>query len=125
MAPERRAIRILMANLPALLRDIAEEILLRRPGVELLGHVYCEDVNAAVRRFAADAVALELPRGAMPELCRSLLAEFPGVVVVGVSDDALRTAVYLHNVGTSELFETIRVVVEQLRDAVARKGALA
>lgn len=82
-------IRVLLALESPMLRDMLADLLGRHEGIEVVGHALEPlDLLVAVEKSQADVVLLTFPQfPTMPGICSHLFAEFPELVVLGVSPD--------------------------------------
>jgi DNA-binding NarL/FixJ family response regulator len=112
-------IRILLAQLDRLTRDILER-LLDQPDTLVVGHV--EDgveVLLVTGRTQADVVILGAQEAGLPGLASHLLAEYPHLKILAVAPDARRALLYelrphvvpIGEVSPERLLQVIRAAV--------------
>ena len=84
-----KAIRVLVANHPRLMRDIVLTTFSDQPDIEIVGEVSEEsDIAESVKRTLPDFVVIALDHpGSRPEICDELLREHPQVHVIAVAQE--------------------------------------
>lgn len=82
-------IRVLLALESPMLCETLADLLARQEGIEVVGHASEPlDLLVAVEKSEADVVLLTFPEFPnLPGVCSHLFAEFPELVVLGVSPD--------------------------------------
>ncbi len=101
-------LRLLIADLPPILREIVSRIA-ARSGMEVAAsNPAREDVGDELRRSPADVVILGLAESETPGVCTRILDEFPATTVVGLAADGRRTSLYVDDIGPDQLVETVR-----------------
>jgi chemotaxis response regulator CheB len=82
-----RAIRILVANRPKLMRELILATLADEPGVEVVGEVADErDIRARVQQTSPDLLLIALDEPAKrPGICDTLLRDNPGLRIIAVA----------------------------------------
>jgi chemotaxis response regulator CheB len=82
-----RAIRILVANRPKLMRELILATLADEPGVEVVGEVADEgDIRARVQQTSPDLLVIALDEPAKrPGICDTLLRDNPGLRIIAVA----------------------------------------
>jgi chemotaxis response regulator CheB len=93
-----KAIRVLVANRPKLMRDLVVSILADQPDMELVGEVSEDneaEISTQIRDTTPDLVviALDDPRK-RPELCERVLQQYPDMAVIAVAERTNRCVCY-------------------------------
>jgi chemotaxis response regulator CheB len=124
-----KAIRVLVANRPKLMRDLIVSIVTEQPDMELVGEVSEEeevDITERIRETKPDlvVVALDDPRR-RPELCDRVLREHPGTSVIAVPPQANRCVCYwmVSNVESRDIELSEKGFLAAVRDMAERVGA--
>ena len=84
-----KAIRVLVANRPRLMRELILEALADQPDFEIVGEVAEESkISENVRRTLPNFVVIALDQpGRMPAICDEILREHPDVRVIAVAPE--------------------------------------
>ncbi|MGB7847638.1 MAG: hypothetical protein WBL63_18650 [Candidatus Acidiferrum sp.] len=84
-----KAIRVLVANRPRLMRELILTTFADQPDIEIVGEVTDElEISANVKRTLPNFVVIALDHpGQRPRICDDLLREHPGVRVIGVAQE--------------------------------------
>ncbi len=98
--------RILVADLPTILREIVTRIAALRHIQVSSVHPRRSRLRRQLRREPADVVVLGLAETEVPEVCSQILDEFPGTTVVGLVADGRWTSFYVDDLGPDELLDT-------------------
>ncbi|GAC1694960.1 MAG: hypothetical protein NVS9B5_37880 [Terriglobales bacterium] len=91
-----RAIRILVANRPKLMRELILATLADEPGMEIVGEVADDsEILDRVQQTTPDllVIALDEP-GMRPSMCDTLLREHPRLRIIAVAADKNRSTGY-------------------------------
>jgi DNA-binding NarL/FixJ family response regulator len=91
-----RAIRILVANRPKLMRELIVGTLADEPGIEIVGEVSDEaQIPARVHETLPDllVIALDEP-GKRPRICDAVLRDHPHLRIIAVASDQNRSTGY-------------------------------
>jgi hypothetical protein len=110
-------IRILVAVMPGILRDIIASVVASQPDMELAGEVRApERLSAAAERTGANVVIVGRRDAALSDECRQLLYDLPGLTTLAVTDydrgaffcELRPHRVQLADLSTDQLVEVIR-----------------
>ncbi len=91
-----KAIRILIANRPRLMRDLILSTLADQPGIEIVGEVSDDaEIPARVKQSLPDLlfIALDEP-GKRPHVCDTILREHPSMRILAVASQQNSTISY-------------------------------
>jgi DNA-binding NarL/FixJ family response regulator len=91
-----KAIRVLVANRPRLMRELILETLADQPGIEVVGEVTDEvEIPDRVHQTLPDflVIALDEP-GRRPDICETILRAHPEVRILAVAPGQNRTICY-------------------------------
>ena len=91
-----KAIRVLVANRPRLMRELILETLADQPGIEVVGEVTDEvEIPDRVHQTLPDflVIALDEP-GRRPDICETILRAHPEVRILAVASGQNRTICY-------------------------------
>ena len=91
-----RAIRVLVANQPRLMREIILSTLSDQPGIEIVGEVSTDaEIPSRVNQTLPDllVIALDEP-GKRPYICDAILREHPELRILAVAAQQNRTVCY-------------------------------
>ncbi len=82
-----RAVRILVANQPKLMRELIMATLSDEPGIEIVGEVSDEaDIRHQVRQTEPDLLVIALDQPTKrPDICDTLLRDQPGLRIIAVA----------------------------------------
>ncbi|MGC1903992.1 MAG: hypothetical protein WA715_09250 [Candidatus Acidiferrum sp.] len=82
-----RAVRILVANQPKLMRELILATLSEEPGIEIVGEVSDEaEIRHRVRQTSPDLLVIALDEPAKrPDICDTLLRDQPGLRIIAVA----------------------------------------
>ena len=110
-----------MVELPRVMREIIRDLLASERGIELVGETKGDvDLSRLVDATRADVVVMGLPDTALPEAGERLLAEHPGVRLLGVVADGRDAVMYQLRPYHRSLGEVSpRALVAALRDDYA------
>lgn len=92
-------LRVVLANMPHILRQILRDLVDRQPDMTVVGEVRTLiELPAAVVSLRAEAVILTLsPPGVSQLVCRVLRRRYPGVTVLGLVPRDDRAVLWLPN----------------------------
>jgi chemotaxis response regulator CheB len=82
-----RAVRILAVNLPRFLGGVINEIVSRRPGLQIVGEATIDDMLPTIAKLRPDAVVLGIEAGQGGESLALLGAANPWLRVVVIDSD--------------------------------------
>ena len=108
-------IRVMIAGLPRVLRDILEAVIARQDDITLVGVAGDDDLLEVMRSVRPDAVILRQDASPLPDLGRRILRQDNDVKVFGVAEDGRRTFLYEVKIETTPVGE---VSPEELLDAL-------
>lgn len=81
-------IRVLLAEMPQLLRDVIRYLLSDQPDMEVIGNISdWLELLVTAREMHADVVILGVESSELPGICSHLLHELPDIKLLGVTDD--------------------------------------
>jgi DNA-binding NarL/FixJ family response regulator len=87
--------RVLIVDLPRVLRDIIRRCFDAERGIELVGETVGDvDLPELVHATRADVVVMGLEEARLPAMGERLLAEHPGVRLLGVAADGRESVLY-------------------------------
>jgi chemotaxis response regulator CheB len=113
-------IRILLAELPRMLRDIVERVVSTQPDMEIVGAAAGADtLSDDVARTTPDVVILAMARDASPHRFDGLLVDRPALSILAITEDGRGAYRYemrpqvlpLTEVSPSGLLDAIRASV--------------
>ncbi len=88
-------IRVLLAEMPQMLRDAFTQLVAGQPDMELVGDLADPlGLLLAVGQTRTDAVIVGLHDSEFPGICSHLLSEYPHIKVVGVTADGRNACLY-------------------------------
>src|SRR5262249_40149667 len=109
-------IRILLADLPPLLREKLKQAIANQPDMQVVGDVTSSfELLLATGETQADVVIIGLEESKLPGVCSHLLSEYPDVKIRGV--DAGTSTAFLYEVRT-RLVRLVEVSAEVFISAV-------
>jgi DNA-binding NarL/FixJ family response regulator len=91
-----KAIRVLVANRPRLMRELILETLADQPGIEVVGEITDEvEIPERVHQILPDflVIALDEP-GRRPDICETILRAHPEMHILAVASGQNRTICY-------------------------------
>ena len=121
-----RTIRVLVANRPKLMRELMLATLADEPGIEIVGEV-SEDAEIAdqVRGTSPDLLVIALDEPAKrPEICDTLLRDFPGLRIIAVASQQNCSVFYWasFDIHSSEIESSEQGILDAVRN-IAPLGA--
>jgi DNA-binding NarL/FixJ family response regulator len=115
------AIRILLAELPQMRREIIAGVLGRQADMEVVGEVPVGALPTAVARERADVLVIGFDR---PSLVAELMERRPRLKVLAVADEGRDCSLYALRPERADLGEASpQQLVETIRDAVGGRTA--
>lgn len=116
--------RILLVDMPRMLREIIEITLKEEPDMAVVGHVpgAADGIRRSLEQDRTDVVVVGSTGKDLLDHCRDLLSTWPCVKVLAVSDDARDATFYELKPATHRLGEVSPVdLVEAIRVARSRR----
>lgn len=91
-----RAIRILVANRPKLMRELILSVFSDQPGIEVVGEVVNDtEILDRVHQTAPDCLVISLDEpGKRPAICDKIFREHPQMRIIAVAADQNRSIRY-------------------------------
>jgi DNA-binding NarL/FixJ family response regulator len=91
-----KAIRVLVANRPRLMREVILETLTNQPGIEVVGEVTNDvEIPDRVNQTLPDFLVITLDEpGRRPDICETILHAHPEVRILAVASGQNRTICY-------------------------------
>jgi two-component system chemotaxis response regulator CheB len=119
-----RSIKVLLANDPAILREVLREVIARQPDMEVVGEILDPlGVLLAVKETQADVVVIGLRDAEEPGLVSHLLAECPYVTVLGLAAQGDTAIIVQMCLWRKEIVDPSEVnILRALRHAVREPG---
>lgn len=110
-------LRVVLANMPHILRRILQDLLDRQPDMTVVGEVRSlAMLPAAVATFRAQAVILTLsPPGVSQLVCHALRRQYPGLTVLGIVPRDDRAVLWLPNTSARPIELSAAALVGALR----------
>jgi phosphoribosylformimino-5-aminoimidazole carboxamide ribonucleotide (ProFAR) isomerase len=101
----------LIADIPQIvLADIVQDMVEESNDIDVIGRVNTtEEILSAVKQGSVDVLVLGMKNDATPRVCVDIMNKVSNLVVVGLVDDGRKLAVYLDDVGKSEIVNIIRM----------------
>jgi len=123
-----KAIRVLVANRPRLMRELILETLADQPGIEVVGEVTDDvDIPVRVHQTLPDflVIALEEP-GKRPDICETILHAHPEVRILAVAFDQNRTICYWasFDIHSDDIEPSETGILNALRNVAAGLGGV-
>jgi DNA-binding NarL/FixJ family response regulator len=121
-----RSIRVLVANRPKLMRELILATLADEPGIEIVGEVSEEaGIPERVRVTHPDLLVIALDEPAKrPEICDTLLRDFPGLRIIAVASQQNCSVFYWasFDIHSSEIEPSEQGILNAVR-SIATQGA--
>jgi DNA-binding NarL/FixJ family response regulator len=117
-----RRVRVLLADIPHLLRASLERLLQHHRDIEVVETVIDPvELLIAVEDTQADVVVVTLPdSGEMPGICSHLFAEYPQLLILALSSDRTRACIYKQVTAVEQLIDTSEEeILKAIRQAKA------
>jgi chemotaxis response regulator CheB len=91
-----KAVRVLVANRPRLMRDLVIATISDQPDIEVVGEIEEESqIDAAIEQTLPDFLIVALDRqDRLPDFCLSILQDHPRIRVIGIASDRNSTIYY-------------------------------
>lgn len=107
-----KCVRCLIADIPQqLLADIVQNIAKESGLIEVVDQVSSvADIPAVIANKPVDVLILGMKNTELPSLCVDLMNRISHLLVIGLVDDGRRLAVYLNNVGRTDILRIIRTL---------------
>lgn len=118
----KRAIRVVVANRPKLMREAVLATIGEQPDVEIVTEVANEwEMERVIERTHPDVLVVALGRfDRLPDACYSILQNHPFLKIIGIAPDRNSTLFYWASLNIhSHRLETSQ---EELLKALRRKG---
>ncbi len=102
----------LIADIPQIvLADIVQDMVEESNDIDVIGRVNTtEEILSAVKQGSVDVLVLGMKNDAAPRVLVDIMNKVSNLVVVGLVDDGRKLAVYLDDVGKSEIVNIIRML---------------
>jgi len=123
-----KAIRVLVANRPRLMRELILETLADQPGIEVVGEVTNEvEIPDRVNQTLPDflVIALDEP-GRRPVICETILRVHPEVRILAVASGQNRTICYWasFDIHSDDIEPSEAGILNALRNITAGAGGV-
>jgi len=107
-----KRVRCLIADLPQqLLADIVQNMAEESGLIEVVDQVSSiADIPTVIASKPVDVLMLGMKNTELPSLCVDLMNRISGLHIIGLVDDGRRLAVYLNNVGRTDVLRIIRAL---------------
>ena len=108
-------IRCLIADIPhIILADIVQQIIEKRPGIEVVGRVDSDnDLSRIVKDRAIDVLMLSMEETSVSESLNEVFEVSPEVVAIGVVGDGRRICVCVEDIGPDDFVALIKAAVKK------------
>jgi DNA-binding NarL/FixJ family response regulator len=88
-------IRVVLAGMPRMLRDVFSQVLADQPDMEVVGDLTdVLDLLPAAAQTRSDVAILGLRDAGFPSICARLLDQHPRIKILGVTPDGRRACLY-------------------------------
>ena len=122
-----KAIRVLVANRPRLMRELILTTFADQPDIEIVGEVGDEsEISESVKRTLPNFVVIALDQpGKRPAICDELLREHPEVRVIAVAPERNSIVYYWAslNIHSNELEASEEGILNAMRSRMVANGA--
>ena len=123
-----KAIRVLVANRPRLMREVLLTTFADQSDIEVVGEVAEEsEISESVKRTLPDfvVIALDYP-GRRPRICDELLREYPDVRVIAVAPEKNFVIYYWAslNIHSNDIEASEEGILHAMRGRVVANGAV-
>ena len=122
-----KAIRVLVANRPRLMRELILTTFADQPDVEIVGEVGDEsEISESVKRTLPNFVVIALDQpGKRPAICDELLREHPEVRVIAVAPEKNSIVYYWAslNIHSNDIEASEEGILNAMRSRMVANGA--
>ncbi len=123
-----KAIRVLVANRPRLMRELILTTFADQPDIEIVGEVGEEsDISESVKRTLPNFVVIALDHpGRRPAICDELLREHPEVRVIAVAPEKNFVVYYWAslNIHSNDIEASEEGILSVMRTRMVANGAI-
>jgi len=122
-----KAIRVLVANRPRLMRELILTTFADQPDIEIVGEVGDEsEISESVKRTLPNFVVIALDHpGKRPAICDELLREYPEVRVIAVAPEKNFVVYYWAslNIHSNDIEASEEGILNVMRSRMVANGA--
>ena len=123
-----KAIRVLVANRPRLMRELILTTFADQPDIEIVGEVGDEsEISESVKRTLPNFVVIALDHpGKRPAICDELLREHPEVRVIAVAPEKNSIVYYWAslNIHSNDIEASEEGILSAMRSRMVANGAI-
>jgi chemotaxis response regulator CheB len=123
-----KAIRVLVANRPRLMRELILTTFADQPDIEIVGEVGDEsEISESVKRTLPNFVVIALDHpGKRPAICDELLREYPEVRVIAVAPEKNFVVYYWAslNIHSNDIEASEEGILSAMRTRMVANGAI-
>ena len=123
-----KAIRVLVANRPRLMRELILTTFADQPDIEIVGEVGDEsEISESVKRTLPNFVVIALDQpGKRPAICDELLREHPEVRVIAVAPEKNSIVYYWAslNIHSNDIEASEEGILNAMRSRMVANGAI-
>ena len=123
-----KAIRVLVANRPRLMRELILTTFADQPDIEIVGEVGEEsEISESVKRTLPNFVVIALDQpGKRPAICDELLREHPEVRVIAVAPEKNSIVYYWAslNIHSNDIEASEEGILNAMRSRMVANGAI-
>ncbi len=123
-----KAIRVLVANRPRLMRELILTTFADQPDIEIVGEVGEEsEISESVKRTLPNFVVIALDHpGRRPAICDELLREYPEVRVIAVAPEKNFVVYYWAslNIHSNDIEASEEGILSAMRTRMVANGAI-
>ena len=123
-----KAIRVLVANRPRLMRELILTTFADQPDIEIVGEVGEEsEISESVKRTLPNFVVIALDHpGKRPAICDALLREHPEVRVIAVAPEKNSIVYYWAslNIHSNDIEASEEGILNAMRSRMVANGAI-
>ena len=123
-----KAIRVLVANRPRLMRELILTTFADQPDIEIVGEVGDEsEISESIKRTLPDFVVIALDHpGKRPAICDELLREHPEVRVIAVAPEKNFVVYYWasFNIHSNDIEASEEGILSAMRSRMVANGAI-
>jgi DNA-binding NarL/FixJ family response regulator len=107
-----QSVRCLIADIPQLvLADIVRNLAEESSDIEVVDSVNSiEDIWSVIARTPVDVLILGMKNTVLPRMYVDVMQRFSNLAIVGLVDDGRQLAVYMDNVGSSDILRILRAL---------------